>query len=42
MKYFKYIRKILIILGAMMAIASQTHECAPQPHHILNSKIIKT
>ena len=21
---------------------SQTHECAPQPHHILNSKIIKT
>lgn len=22
--------------------ASQTHECAPQPHHILNSKIIKT
>ena len=23
-------------------IPSQTHECAPQPHHILNSKIIKT
>lgn len=22
--------------------SSQTHECAPQPHHILNSKIIKT
>ena len=23
-------------------VSSQTHECAPQPHHILNSKIIKT
>lgn len=23
-------------------LPSQTHECAPQPHHILNSKIIKT
>ena len=28
--------------GKGVNFTSQTHECAPQPHHILNSKIIKT
>ena len=29
------------LVDEMADITSQTHECAPQPHHILNSKIIK-
>ena len=41
----KEVEKIPGVMGVNIAggtVSSQTHECAPQPHHILNSKIIKT
>ena len=40
--YWNKIRSYGILQGGFIWDSSQTHECAPQPHHILNSKIIKT